>query len=288
MTKKQDYKKKVKEEIHAWENEGPGFLSNITDFILYPAQKAADLLIPECIKDTIATTLEGLFKGLCFTSDYLFADKDVIASVTERNKDLNTLKKIFDSDDLKSMDSAADYYWNQNLTLAIAEGGAHGFGGIWALATNLPALYSVVFRCVQQIAICYGFDTSKDEERAYILQILSVASATDIKEKQASLDSLKKTSHKLATMASLQQAKHALKQPWKTLEKNIGVKTIRDYAKSIGFNITKRRALMLVPAIGAIIGASFDGMYLQDVARAAKNCYRKRKLEILGYYSETN
>ena len=76
------------------------------------------------------------------------------------------------------------------------------------------------------------------------------------------------------------------KKTWKKLAEEGGRAAIgplvRQAAKSIGINLTKRKALMLVPAIGAIIGASFDGMYLQDIARAAKNCYRKRKLEMLG------
>ena len=113
MTKKQDYKKKVKEEIHVWENEGPGFLTNVADFVFWPAQKAAELLTPEYVKETVSKAVEGCLNGLLWGADYLFADKAVIAKVAEKNKELDSLNKISNSDDLESMDAAADYYWNQ-------------------------------------------------------------------------------------------------------------------------------------------------------------------------------
>ena len=276
MTKKQDYKKKVKEEIYSWENEGPGFLTNVADFVFWPAQKAAELLTPEYVKETVSKAVEGCLNGLLWGADYLFADKAVIAKVAEKNKELDSLNKISNSDDLESMDAAADYYWNQNLVAAILEGAANGAMPLIGLAANIPALYTIVFRCIQQIALCYGFDTSKDDEKVYMMGILSIASAADVKAKQAAMIFMRQIQVDIA------------KKAWKKLAEEGGRKAIgpivRQAAKTIGINLTKRKALMLIPAIGALIGASFDGMYLQDIARAAKNCYRKRKLEILGYY----
>ena len=159
---------------------------------------------------------------------------------------------------------------------AILEGAANGAMPLIGLAANIPALYTIVFRCIQQIALCYGFDTSKDDEKVYMMGILSIASAADVKAKQAAMIFMRQIQVDIA------------KKTWKKLAEEGGRKAIgpivRQAAKTIGINLTKRKALMLIPAIGALIGASFDGMYLQDIARAAKNCYRKRKLEILGYY----
>ena len=173
------------------------------------------------------------------------------------------------------MDLSANYYWNQNLAAAIIQGGVTGAAGLIGLAANLPALYTIVFRCIQQIALCYGFDTSKDDEKVYMIGILSIASASDIKSKQAAMVFMRQIQVDIA------------KKTWKKLAEEGGRSAIgplvKQAAKTIGINLTKRKALMLVPAIGAIIGASFDGMYLQDIARAAKNCYRKRKLEFLSF-----
>ncbi len=275
---KKEYVKKIKDEINTWEKEGPGFLTNVTDFMLWPAMKAADLLIPEAVTQTVSTAIEGCLNGLLWGADYTFSDKDVIAKLTEKNSNLNSLKTISKSDDFETMDSTADHYWNYNLGYAITQGAACGAGGLAGLAANIPALYMIVFRCIQQIALCYGFDTSKDEERLYMIGILSIASASDIKSKQAAMVFMKQIQVGVA------------KKTWKKLAEESGkaavgtvVTLVRQAAKSLSINITKRKALQLIPVIGGVIGGSFDGMYLQDIARAAKNCYRKRKLEQLGY-----
>ena len=271
---KREYTNKIKEEINAWEKEGPGYISNVTSFVLWPAMKAADLLIPEGVSQVVSKAIEGCLNTLLWGADYTFSDKDVIATLTEKNNSLTSLKAIYNSDDLENMDLSADYYWNQNLVAAIAQGGVYGFTGLVGLAANIPTLYTIVFRCIQQIALCYGFDTSKDDEKVFMLGILSIASASDVASKQAAMVFMRQIQVDIA------------KKTWKKLAEEGGRAAIgplvRQAAKSIGINLTKRKALMLVPAIGAIIGASFDGMYLQDIARAAKNCYRKRKLEMLG------
>lgn len=269
----QEYISKINKEIKEWENETPSLVSGIADIALLPAQKAAELLVPQSVIETVSKALEGLLNSLLFTSDYTFSDLDVISTVEERNPSLNSLDRIYCSNDIESMDSAADYYWNQNLVAAIAQGGITGAAGLLGLVANLPALYTVVFRCIQQIALCYGFDTSKDEEKVFMLGILTIASSSDIETKQSALIFLKQIQTDLA------------KKTWKKLAEEGGRASIgsiiRQAAKNIGINLTKRKALMLVPAIGAVIGASFDGMYLQDIARTAKNCYRKKKLESL-------
>ncbi len=53
----------------------------------------------------------------------------------------------------------ADYYLNQNLLVAIAQGGICGVVGLPGLIANIPALYTIVFRCIQQIALCYNYST---------------------------------------------------------------------------------------------------------------------------------
>ncbi len=271
---KKEYANKVKEEINAWEKEGPGYLSNVTSFVLWPAMKAAELLIPEAVTQTVTKVIEGCLNALLWGADYTFADKDVIATLKEKNNEFSSLKAVYNSDDLENMDLSADYYWNQNLLAAIAQGGVCGVVGLPGLAANIPALYTIVFRCIQQIALCYGFDTSKDDEKVFMLGILSIASASDVASKQAAMVFMRQIQVDIA------------KKTWKKLAEEGGRAAIgpivRQAAKTIGINLTKRKALMLIPAIGAIVGASFDGMYLQDIARAAKNCYRKRKLEMLG------
>jgi len=60
------------------------------------------------------------------------------------------------------------------------------------------------------------------------------------------------------------------------------IAALRQFAKTIGIQITKRKALQMVPVIGAVIGGSFDGVYCNDIGRAAVMSYRQRKIDELG------
>ena len=65
----------------------------------------------------------------------------------------------------------------------------------------------------------------------------------------------------------------------KQLSKGAVLAAIREFAKSLGIQLTKRKALQAVPIVGALIGASFNAVYANDIGRAAFMCYRRRFIE---------
>jgi len=262
------YVAKVKDEVEKWENMGPGYLSQVSDFIFYPAQKAAELLIPEFVMNTVEASVKGCLEALIFGASYTISKDEVLQKIKTENSELNDIQIVRDSDDLESMDRVAAHYWNWNLGYAITQGIATGATGLPGLAANIPALFTIIFRMLQQISISYGYDPEKLEEKHFLVSILSVASSSDIKAKQAAMLYLKQVQVQLA------------KKTWKKLaEEKALMVAIRQFAKTIGIQITKRKALQMVPIIGGVIGGSFDGTYCNDVGRAAVMAYRKRKIE---------
>jgi hypothetical protein len=78
-----------------------------------------------------------------------------------------------------------------------------------------------------------------------------------------------------------------MRQTWKamaqkaaqsTISKEGALITLRTLAKQLGINITKRRALAAIPAIGAAVGACVNGWYMNDVGWAARRAFQERKL----------
>jgi len=155
----------------------------------------------------------------------------------------------------------------------LAEGGVTGSAGLPGLAADVPALMTLSLRLIQQVGTCYGFDVNTDDEHDYVLQVLRAGSTADIKAKLEFLIGLKQ----------LEQA--LLKVTWKEMEqalaqKEIGqlaaVAAVRQFAKTLGIQITKRKALQAVPIIGGLVGASFNATFMNDVGRAAYMSYRRR------------
>ena len=82
---------------------------------------------------------------------------------------------------------------------------------------------------------------------------------------------------KLEALIFLKQLEQILiKVTWKKMTADLAAKQIsqlsllaavKQFAKSLGINLTKRKALQMVPIIGAIVGASFNATYANDIGR---------------------
>jgi hypothetical protein len=53
---------------------------------------------------------------------------------------------------------------------------------------------------------------------------------------------------------------------------------LRNLARQLSVNLTKRKLLQSVPLFGAGIGATADGKFIHDVALAARDMYQERWL----------
>lgn len=53
---------------------------------------------------------------------------------------------------------------------------------------------------------------------------------------------------------------------------------LRNLARQLGVNLTKRKMLQAIPAIGAVVGAAVNGSFIDDIAWAARRAYQERWL----------
>src|SRR4051812_37261542 len=108
-----DYLSKAKQDIDQWENEGPSWLAQVGDFILWPASKAAELLTPDGVQDTVGKAIESFLIGVSNLSDITYDP----ASVRERiAAERATFGESFDIwQELAAADNVAQHYWNWNL-----------------------------------------------------------------------------------------------------------------------------------------------------------------------------
>ncbi|MCZ6690091.1 MAG: EcsC family protein [Planctomycetota bacterium] len=151
-----EYQNQARQEIAKWESTGPGFLSQVGDFVLTPARKAAEALIPKGAQDVIEKTIHGFLAGLRSGTSATFSRDEV------RNRVKGHLEKC--GDELQASDTAAKHYWNWHLGYAAAEGGATGAAGILGLPADIPALFGLCLRLIQEMATCYGYDVEQEEE----------------------------------------------------------------------------------------------------------------------------
>lgn len=261
------YFQNAKNEINKWENEGPGWLNNVGNFILKPAQKLAESIIPPGVQESVGKAIESFLSNVTWASTQTQDYAEIKSRV--RTAAIAAPDKSF----LEVADEEAKRIWNWHIGYAATEGGVTGVAGLIGLAADVPALFGIVIRLIQQIGTSYGYDLSKKEEQEYVLHILRVASTGDVKSKIEALVVLKQIEQVLVGIA------------WKTVAQDFAIRQIgelslfggiRALARSLGMTLTQRKALQGIPMVGALVGASFNATFANDIARAAYMSYRRR------------
>jgi len=91
------------------------------------------------------------------------------------------------------------------------------------------------------------------------LAIMAASGANSMEEKVAALSVLKSLEVILIKQTWKSMAEKAAQQQ---MSKEAAIIGLRNLAKQLGVNITKRRALASIPAIGALVGGSVNGWYV--------------------------
>jgi DNA-binding transcriptional regulator YhcF (GntR family) len=250
------------EEILQWKAETPSVISKALGTILSPVTWLINKIIPEA-------AIRGALDFSSGAAEWLTDTKDIVRDAGVSSvADLRTL-------DLKTSDRLADEVHNWAIGLASAEGGVTGAAGLPGMAVDIPAIIVMALRTIHKIGVCYGFAVETKEDREFVLAILAASGANDMEEKVAALLTLRTIEVSIAKQTWKKLAKKAATDQ---LSREAGIIGIKNLAKQLGINLTKRKALQAIPAFGAIVGASANGWYIKEVGWAARRAFQERWL----------
>ena len=248
------------DKIDEWKNEEPGIISQGIGALLSPIGKVINFVIPQ-------SALEGALDACNSAGEFLADEGDVL-----RDGGVKTIEELR-TKDLALSDQMANEVHNWAIGMASVEGGAMGFWGAPGIVADIPALMILSTRTIHKIGLCYGYEANTEEERRFVLSILSIVGSNSLQEKRAAL-------------AELAMIKNALKQTWKKIGEKANEKAfteafiilVRRVCEQLGINLTKRKAAQIVPIIGAGVAAAINGSYIKDVGYAAIRSYQERWL----------
>ncbi len=271
-----DYAESARNEITLWEDEKPGMLKKIGTAVLMPAEKAAEKLIPAKIQETVSKAIEACLVFLAKQGPRTFDSEVISKSARDRAQALAGDRPPHFADRLQAADERAQHYLSWHVGYAATEGAGTGMLGFAGLAADIPALFGILTRQIQEIGCCYGYDPNSVEEREYLLHILRAGTASNVKLKMEFVVAMKQFEQVLLTVAWKQMAKELAN---KQLTKGALLAGMRQFANSVGIQLTKRKALQMIPIIGAVVGASLNGVLASDIGRAAYMSYRRRWMQ---------
>lgn len=257
-----DYEKKQLDKIDNYKNEVPSVMSNAVGIAFKPVEWLTEKIIPEA---AIRGALDFSNEAAKFLTDENDIKRDAGVESIEELKHMN----------LELCDKLADDVHNWAIGIAVAEGGVTGALGLPGMMADIPTIITFALRTINKIGICYGYRAKSEMDNQFVLSILSASSANSLKEKESALLALKNIETVL------------IKQTWKAMaekaaqnqvSKEAAIITVKNLAKQLGINITKRKALQAIPVIGAGVGASVNGWYIKEIGWCARRMFQERWL----------
>jgi len=261
-TRANAYERNQATKIVKWKEEEPGVISEGFGVILAPLVWLVRQVVPEAAMRAALDSVNSLGEWLADTGDI---------------KREGGVSKISDlrSKDMKLSDSIADEVQNWAIGCAVAEGAVTGAGGILTAPVDIPAIMTIATRTIHKIGLCYGFECKTKRDRDFVLGILAASGANEMAEKVAALTVLRSIQVTIAKVTWKRMAQIAARQQ---LSKEGAIIAIKNLAKQLGINLTKRKALAAIPFVGAFVGGSVNGWYIKEVGWAARRVFQERWL----------
>jgi len=256
------YEKEQMRAIDVWKQEKPSVISTALGFVMFPISLLIQTFVPR-------SAIRCAISGTSWAAERFADEGDVMRK--GRVSEIDALKRK----DLRLSDKLANEVHNWAIGIASAEGVGLGIWGIYGLMLDIPFIVALALRTIQKIGLCYGFRCKDEEGKRFVLAVLSAACPNTPSEKADAVKILRTIDGMISrkTLKTL-----AEKAAQRQLAKEAVMISIKNLGRQLGINISERKVLQAIPAIGAVVGASVNGWFINDVSWAARRAFQERWL----------
>lgn len=257
-----NYEKEQMVEIQKWKDEVPNVITRAFGVALEPLSRLAQKVVPE-------SAIKGALDFSNYAAQWLTDVNDI-----KRDAHVCEISEL-KYKGLKLSDELANDVHNWAIGIAAVEGGAAGFFGLPGMAIDIPAIITIGLRTIHKIGICYGFEAKTYHDKNFILAIMAASGANSIEEKTAALLVLRQIEVAIATQTWKAMG---IKAAQNNMCKEGAIIAVKNLAKQLGVNISKRKALESIPVFGCMVGSSVNGWFIKEIGWAARRSFQERWL----------
>jgi uncharacterized protein (DUF697 family) len=235
------YESQVAAEVEVWKRrmqKEPSFSSQLAKRF----QNRINKVIPEKIHQAITVAMKQMTRAVFFGAG--FTTRQPVKPESLESCEFKVLERI-------------KFYRNT----AAAEGAITGAAGILAGLADFPLWLTLKMKMLFEIAALYGYDTSRYQERVYMLHIFELCFSSPAHRNKIYLILEDWKSHE------------------KTLPEDINEFNWRSFQQEYRDYIDIAKLLQLVPGIGAAVGAVVNHSLTAKLGKTAMNAYRIRWFE---------
>lgn len=262
-----DYERRALRDIDRWER-GETFLQQALGFAMRPVDWAFERVVPEPAVDAMTEALTQALSALNDASEWTFEEEDVLKVARETGLDPETIAELRD-EPLPELDRLAKRFTSQNAVMASLSGGGAGLGGALLVAADIPVLFTVNFRLIQQISAAYGFPLRGPSYAPLVVSIFNVSASGS---REAKSDALRELS--VAGAAFAHGSDYRGRKAQGTLREQIG-----HLPREIAKNLAARKLGQMIPVAGAAVGAGVNYWFTDQTAKAAAMLSRALYIE---------
>lgn len=269
-----NYELKVLDEISEWEHAKPGMVIKALDIIGKPITMIIEN-VPGNTKNLIGRAISGFLEMLKDITYWTYTDRGIIKRARGQGLMVASIPELADKDPEK-LDSLARSYFNTNKIIAACEGAGCGLGGLALIAADIPALFGISFRSIQQIGSCYGFNMQDPDMLPVIMGVIHAGSGFNVAVKSSVLADMHIAAAALAGKAAYGKLAERTRTAFLV---EVLKKTSRSFPAKIANNISSRKLSQAIPVIGAALAAGFNYWFVSNTVLAAYMVFRKLSME---------
>lgn len=216
--------------------------------------------IPEKLRATLETAFLKGFE-LVFEKGNIVIEKTYNKDRLMSDHVVNDyiLEKKLNRRNMNTLDKYARNSNRFNTSLSLVEGSVLGFFGIGL--PDIPLFIGVIMKTINEIALNYGFDYKNDNEKAFILKIISAA--------------MSEGEDKIRINDEISILGEAID---KNLEINIDLDSlIKETAKILSDALLVGKFIQGIPFLG-IVGGTINYTIIKKIAKYGQIKYKKRYL----------
>lgn len=261
------YEKDVRREIEQWERGEASILMQALNWAMKPMDWVVDRVAPPDVVDQAGAAIEEFLSFLNDASEWTYDADDLLENARKRGIDVETAEDLRGRP-IEELDPLARSHFTQNTIMAAIEGGGTGLGGVFLIAADIPLLFTINFRLIQQIGAAYGFPMRGPSFRPLVLAIYNVAASGGREAKHAALREVS-----VAAAAFANNLEYRGRVTGTFREQN------RHLPREIAKNIVGRKLGQAIPVAGAAVGAGINYWFTSETAQAAYMLFRALYLE---------
>ncbi len=263
-----DYERNVQREIEKWQHAEPSMLKQAVNWAMKPVDWAVEKTVPPEMMEQASGAIEKFLGLLNDASEWTYDPNLILGALRKRGIEAATVEDLRKAS-LEDLDAYAKSLFAENSILAAVEGGGAGLGGAFLLAADIPLLFTINLRLIQQIGAAYGFPMKGPDYRPLVLSIWNVAASESRESRNEALREI-----------SVAAAALARDTPYRGRVSGTFRDQNRHLPREIAKGIMSHKILQAIPIAGAAVGAGVNYWFTQETAQAAFMLFRALYLEV--------